>query len=290
MRISNPQQSWRTAIRIAAVAALAVVVLAGLASIASNVHSFIADQRSAGTASSAAGAGAGARPSMGAEAFAARFASLYLSYDESNAQVRQQALAPYGSDAMGWNGNGHQVVLQAIPSSVTGDAIHVQVTVAVLVSAPDRSPATHWLYLAVPVVAAQSGYALGGLPSFVAAPAIRTWQVTSSGVDADQILSDQLQPSMVAFMRAYAASDANALSYYSIPGASIQGLGGVVQFEDLKLTVYQGSSASRTALVAVGWKDKVAGASLTQNYDVSLQLQAGKWLVTQVLPAGGSDS
>ncbi|MGH7746696.1 MAG: hypothetical protein ACREQ5_18365, partial [Candidatus Dormibacteria bacterium] len=88
-----------------------------------------------------------------AEAFAARYALDYLSYDEAHPELRAQALAadlpPGGDTTAGWDRHGTEAATAALAvTAATTDATHGLVTVAVRVVA-GGSP--RWEYLQVPL-------------------------------------------------------------------------------------------------------------------------------------------
>jgi hypothetical protein len=258
---------------------LLIFALAGVVSTFATIHDRLVGTRAATSTAATSG-----YPTLGAEAFAARAALTYLTFDSANPQKRQQALSAYisGGDSGGWDGNGRQTALQAFPSDiVVEDAHRARVTVAVLVDSG------RWLTLRLAVVTDQGRFALAGPPALVPTLGMTSWMPPSAGVDEDLTLSTQLQPSLVAFFKAYASGNRDELNYFVAPGAQVDGLGGIVQFGDVRLTVYQGPAGSRPATAAVTWLDKTSGASLTEHYALGLLQVAGKWLVAQVAPAEG---
>ena len=229
---------------------------------------------------------AAAYPREGAEAFAIRFALSYETYDGAHSDARQKALAPYlanGADlAMGWDGNGKQAAVQALPSGIDVQGEHeAQVTVAVLI---DNG---RWIYLTVPVIADHGAFAVAAAPALVPPPAKATATQLSRDLNFqdDSTLSSQLRTSVTTFFSAYARSTATDLDYYSAPGVHFLGLGGAVELAELtSLSVAQGQPDRRVAVASVRWLDKASGASFVQPYRLELALYADRWLVSQITP------
>lgn len=225
-------------------------------------------------------------PREPAEAFAARFAIAYETYDSSRASARQLALKPYLADgvdaAMGWDGVGSQTALQAVPAGIdVRDGQRASVTVAV------RVDNGRWIYLSVPVFSDQGGLVVTGQPSQVPAPKKAAAGTAADYASAgDTVLAAELRPSMEAFFTAYAHSDSTQLSYYAAPGVSFAGLGGVVDFAGLQaLTASAGPANQRTAFATVRWKDSVTGAGLLHSYRLQMVQADGKWLVGDLSPS-----
>jgi Conjugative transposon protein TcpC len=272
-------EAWvRNLLRVLLAAVLGLLLLLGLRDV---VRPFVAARPAPARISPTA-----VYPREPAEAFAARFAMAYLTFDGAHPDVRQRALAAYlidgGDPGLGWDGNGKQTALEGVPAGIQVESANrALVTVAVLV---DQQ---RWIYLAVPVVSDQGGLAVAAAPALVPPPGRASWQQPSNTTsdDQDSTLSSQLRPSLTAFFRAYAASRASELAYYAAPGAEIQGLGGEVELGELSdLSVMQGGSDERDAVATVRWLDRHSGASLSESYRLRLAQVDGKWLVGQVSP------
>lgn len=223
-------------------------------------------------------------PADAAAAFATRFARDYLTYDEQAGRAeraeRLAAYVPAGSDReLGWDGKGDQSVRAALPVEarvVAGD--RAVVTVAAQV-ADDR-----WLHLAVPVAAdAVGGLVVAEPPALVAGPPpadvpSASWSAVgrSSG---DVALADELGPVLGSFFEAYGQGRADGLAYYLAVGRELDGLGGLVELDELVDVWIGRGGAVREAVVTVRWRDRPAGGALTQRYTLRLVDVAGRWYV-----------
>jgi Conjugative transposon protein TcpC len=231
-----------------------------------------------------AGAPASSFPQAAAEAYAARFAIAYETFDSANQDSRSQSLAqflPDGADATaGWAGNGKQTASTALPSGIN---VHspssATVDVAVLVDGG------RWLYLAVPVVVSGDRLVVPATPALVPAPPKASVSPTVSPVEDTQ-LTGQVNSDLVAFFKAYASSSSE-LGLIAAPGAAIEGLNGSVQFDSLaELHVLQGQGTTRQAIAHVRWFDPASGANLIQHYQLTLVQLNQVWRVASVAPAG----
>jgi hypothetical protein len=274
---AGSSQEWaRRGFRALFGAALLVVLLLGLRDIA---RPFLAGGQPRTAAAPAS------YPSQAAEAFAARFALAYLTYDAAHPDQRQQALQQYVSgdvvSVTGWDGQGRQTAVEALPGGIEvqgGD--RALVTVAALV---DRG---RWVYLSVPVVADGERLAVDGTPALLPPPTLADTAPPDDVADMDPILSGQLMPSVTAFLRAYAASSQAELAYYAAPGVAYAGLAGQVTLAGLDaLSIDQSSGSQRSAVAVVRWTDARSGGTLTQRYRLQLVQANGKWLVADVGPA-----
>lgn len=221
-------------------------------------------------------------------AFAARFATAYLTYSQANPEQYRVRLQPYlaqGLDAGTlWDGQGSQQVAEALPASTAslGGGVD-RVTVAVLLQSGS------WLYLGVPVHANGGRFVVVAAPALLPAPGQAAWSQSSPAAEDPQ-LSAQLQGDLSAFFTAYAAGQQAQLGYYTAPGSNLGSLGGAVSFVRLnQLVVDQGGATRRTATAEVTWQPQgEPGTSLQESYQLSLVQQGGKWLVSNLAPAGGS--
>jgi hypothetical protein len=267
-------------LRVLFLAVLLVLLLLGVRDVLRPFVPFLAGRQAPAADPSAA------YPREGAQAFATRFALSYETYDGAHPDARQKALAPYLADgadlALGWDGNGKQSAVQALPSGIdVQDAREAQVTVAVLI---DNG---RWVYLSVPVIAGQSALAVAAAPALVPSPekAAPTQPGPDLNFQDDSGLSNQLRTSVTTFFSAYARSTTNDLDYYSAPGVHFRGLGGVVDLAELtSLSVAQGPPDRRVAVAGVRWLDKASGAGFVQPYRLELALYADRWLVSQITP------
>lgn len=221
---------------------------------------------------------------QGAEAYAARFATDYLTFDPAQPVQYEQRVRGYLADGVApslWNGKGRQTALEALPAGTERHDQVTEVTVAVLVDSG------RWLYLGVPVAHASGGYSVAGEPAFLPPPSHTSWAPSEPAADQDVSLTQQLQSSTSAFFQAYGSSDNSQLSFDAAPGANLTGLHGAVDLLRLEsLTVYQGPPTQRTARAVVQWQDS-SGAGYRQAYTLQLQQVAGKWLIASLAPAIG---
>lgn len=236
------------------------------------------------------GAPAASAPSGSAaeSAFAARFATAYLTYNESNPAQYRSRLQPYLAQGIDlgslWDGQGTQQVTEALPASTArlGGGVD-RVTVAVLLQNGS------WLYLGVPVHASGGRFVVVAEPALLPAPGQASW-THSAPANQDAQLSAQLQGSLTAFFTAYAAGQQAQLGYYTTPGSDVGDLGGAVTLVHLdQLVVDRGGSTQREATAQVTWQPQgEQGTSLQESYRLTLVQQGGKWLVSSLTPAGGS--
>ncbi len=267
-------------LRVLFVAVLLLLLVLGVRDVLRPFVPFMAGRQAPAADPSAA------YPREGAEAFAIRFALSYETYDGAHSDARQKALAPYLADgadlAMGWDGNGKQAAVQALPSGIdVEDAREAQVTVAVLIDGG------RWVYLSVPVISDHGAFAVAAAPALVPPPgkATRTQPSPDLNFQDDSTLSSQLRASATTFFSAYARSTATDLDYYSAPGVHFLGLGGTVDLAEVtSLSVAQGPPDRRVAVASVRWLDKASGASFVQPYRLELALYADRWLVSQITP------
>lgn len=230
-------------------------------------------------------------PVDAATAFAARFAQDYLTYAaESGRAERAERLAAYvptGADRdLGWDGKGDQSVRTVLPVETrVVDEDRVVVTVAAQVAA------NRWLHLAVLVAAdAAGGLLVAEPPALVAGPPPADVPSASWGPDGrgsgDVALADELTPVLESFFEAYAEGRPDALAYYLAVGRDLDGLGGLVELDELVSVWIQPGGAVRDAVATVRWRDQPAGGALTQRYTLRLVDVAGRWYVDALDTAG----
>lgn len=251
---------------------------------------------------------AAAYPDEEAQAVAARFARVYLGFDEANAAGRAALLAsvlPAGTDTtMGWDGHGHQDVLAVQPGAVTPGRDHqARVRVDVLIRpVVDRPPAkakgkgkakaapavqpARWVGLDVPVVATAGRVVVTGEPGLVGIPAHGPEAPDLPAAQTDPELSAQTESTVDRFFAAYAGGDTDAVT---APGASVPALPAGVEYKGLVAwSADSGSGDDRTGTARVSWL--LGGATVEQDYLVTITRvstsDAARWQVSNVL--GGS--
>jgi hypothetical protein len=278
---------WRRRLSRWAVALVVVVLLAnGLVRLVERNTAPTADEIAT---LAAAKLGQTGFPTMAAEAFAARFAMVYLSWDKKAPDWRKQVLANYVTDGVlqgptgqqvGWDGVGKQFAYLAVPAGVQAQDQHkALVTVAVLVD--DGS----WKYLQVPVFADDTGaLVVTGRPAYVEAPTRAAPADPPPPVDIDATASAQLTELLPGFFDAYAKSQAEQLTYLVPTGSRIHGLGNAVQFDSLGQVTVPNGGSQRVATVDVTWSVKMPGgtAKLTQTYDLTVVRAQDRWYIQRV--------
>ena len=96
-----------------------------------------------------------------------------------------------------------------------------------------------------------------------------------------------------AFFQAYASGDSAALNRFTVHGASVAGLGGVVTFDSISALHVPPGGATRQITVTVIWQvpqqpGPAAGnlgmtSKLEMTYGMSVvDLQSGKWYVKEI--------
>jgi hypothetical protein len=218
----------------------------------------------------------------GQEAFGARFAVDYLTYDESKQDDYRfrmgQYLSPSADPMAGWDGKGRQSAGNPfLVSSRPGPSGVRLVTVAV-------ETGTGWTYVAVPVAGSGAGFVVTAPPTIVPSPAVAAWTAPDGRTDVDPGMSSSRMGDLSAFFKAFGAGSLD-LAYFEAPGATLAGLGGRLELDRLdRLLVYQGGE-QRDAIAQVRWKDGSSGGSYSQTYRLRLVQTGNKWLVSSLEPA-----
>ena len=234
-------------------------------------------------------------PVAEAQATAAMFARTYLSWDEGTASVRAAELAallPAGTDpTMGWDGHGHQDVLQVQAAGVTlGSQQQARVRVLALVRAAAATgaptPAPQWIALEVPVVATAGQIEVTGEPGLVGVPAQGPTAPRLTVTESDSALGTTTQPIVDSFLKSYAAGNAaGTTGTATAPGATIPPLPTGFKYQGLTgWSIDTGTGDTRTGTARVSWT--VAGATLEQTYRITLtrvsSASAQTWQVADV--------
>lgn len=225
-----------------------------------------------------------------AEAYAAEFGRVYLSFSPQNQGQREQALTAFvpasvsaANPDLGWNGTG-QLNLQAL--QVAGIAVqdprHAVVKLLALVNG-------QLLQLGVPVAASGRGVVVTGEPAWLSAPPQISPPPPALG-RSDPVAQSQLMNELPAFFQAYASGDSAALSRFEVRGVSLTGLGGTVAFDSIAGLQVPPGGATRQITVSVIWQlGGPASADITKlemAYRVSVvDLQSGKWYVNEISAA-----
>ena len=248
---------------------------------------------------SSAHAGGGARPQSAtgqfpvalAEAYAAEFGRVYLSFSPQNQGQREQALAAFvpasvsaANPNLGWNGTG-QLNLQALQVAgiTVQDPQHAVVTLLALVNG-------QLMRLGVPMAASGSGVVVSGEPAWLSGPPQIPPPPAAAARGSDQVAQSQLMNELPAFFQAYANGDSAALNRFEVRGVSLTGLGGAVTFDSIGALHVPPGGTTRQITVTVIWQlpDQPGSASgnlgMTSQLEVAygmsvVDLQSGKWYV-----------
>lgn len=220
-------------------------------------------------------------PRSEAQAVAARFATSYLSWNESDRDARPAAIGldlAAGLDrSAGWNGIGRQQAGTAYPGEVRvdGEGVAAHVDVRVLVTPYSKRGAdwlagkADWQRLSVPVARTTTRIVVSGAPTFVSdAPGALPDDMPGTGAP-DEDLTNRTAKDATAFFEAYATSN-EAVAAVTAPGSAITSLDGEVKLSQVRSwQVYAGNDDERTATAAVTWAD--GRTTLDQTYTVTLR-------------------
>ncbi len=231
-------------------------------------------------------------PASLAEAYAAEFGRVYLSFSPQNQGQREQALAAFvpasilaANPNLGWNGTG-QVNLQAeqVAGITVQDPRHAVVTLLALVNA-------QLIQLGVPVTASGGGVVVSGEPALLSAPP-QISPPPAAPSSTDPVAQSQLMNELPAFFQAYANGDSATLNRFLVHGVSLTGLGGTVTFDSIGALVVPQGGATRQITVTVIWQlpEQPAASGnpgmvskLEVTYGMSVvDLHSGKWYVKEI--------
>lgn len=229
-------------------------------------------------------------PTASANAFAIRFAQVYLTYSSKDTtDTRTHELALYAptslTDTTGWQGSGDQQVLNgplvASPATLL-DKHNAVIQVAAQVTGGK------WVYLAVPVYADNNGnLVVSGPPGFTPPPAMADSPgMSGPSGDLDTDLAGNLaETTLPGFFTAWAASDATALQRYVTPKATAAthiGLSGAVTFHSVDNVIAPTGGNERDIRVDVSWNAGSAG-TYEQSYRLTVdKLSNGQWFVQDI--------
>jgi Conjugative transposon protein TcpC len=235
---------------------------------------------------------AGRFPVTLAEAYAAEFGRVYLSFSPQNQGQREQALAAFvpasvlaANPDLGWNGTG-QLNLQAeqVAGITMQDPRHAVVMLLALVNG-------QLMQLGVPVAASGSGVVVSGEPAWLSAPPQISPPSTASS-SSDQVAQSQLMNELPAFFKAYANGDSATLNGFLARGVSLTGLDGAMTFDSIRALHVPAGGATRQITVTVIWQllDQAGSTSgnpeitkLEMTYSMSVvDLQGRKWYVKEI--------
>jgi len=250
-------------------------------------------------ASAPAGGGTGPRSATGgqfpaslAEADAAEFGRVYLSFSLQDQGLREQALAAFvpanilaASPDLGWNSTG-QLNLQAeqVAGITVQDPRHAVVTLLALVNG-------QLIQLGVPVTASGGGVVVSGEPALLSAPP-QISPPPAAPRSSDQVAQSQLMNELPPFFQAYANGDSATLNRFLVHGVSLTGLGDAVTFDSIGALVVPPGGATRQITVTVIWQlpeqpaasgNLGMASKLEVTYGMSVvDLHSGKWYVKEI--------
>jgi len=277
-------------LRVVLWAALLVVAFRGITAIVFN-----ATAAPAGGGTGPRSAAAEQFPVTLAEAYAAEFGRVYLSFSPQNQGQREQALAAFvpasvlaANPDLGWNGAG-QLNLQAeqIAGITVQDPRHAVVTLLTLVNG-------QLIRLGVPVAASGGGVVVSGEPAWLSAPP-QILPPPAAPRGSDQVAQSQLMNELPAFFQAYANGDSATLNRFLARGVSLTGLDGAVTFDSISALHVPPGGATRQITVTVIWQFPGQPGSTSSNpemtklemtYSISavsvVDLQGRKWYVKEI--------
>lgn len=244
-------------------------------------------------------------PSQAAEAFAARFATVYYSWSDQQVRGnRVTALAAYLPNSIpdGWDGRGTQKV-------ITGPYISGPTT-----STDGKNAVVHlslqvdsgaWLFVDVPVLSdGAGGLVVSAAPTLTTPPGQAAYPGNDGLIpNPDDSVSEAVSGVLTGFFPAWSKSDTQALSRFITPDATAAargGLGGAVSFgsvRDVEVAAAVPGQSTRLATATVTWiVDDPAHSnvgSVSQTYLLTLEQISGLWSVkaiTQGATSANSDN
>ena len=244
-------------------------------------------------------------PSQAAEAFAARFATVYYSWSDQQVRGnRVTALAAYLPNSIpdGWDGRGTQKV-------ITGPYISGPTT-----STDGKNAVVHlslqvdsgaWLFVDVPVLSdGAGGLVVSAAPTLTTPPGQAAYPGNDGLIpNPDDSVSEAVSGVLTGFFPAWSKSDTQALSRFITPDATAAargGLGGAVSFgsiKDVEVAAAVPGQSTRLAAATVTWVvDDPAHSnvgSVSQTYLLTLEQISGLWSVkaiTQGATSANSDN
>jgi Conjugative transposon protein TcpC len=281
----------------------AVLIIVGFR----GVESIVASVRQPGTGPAGGGAGTASSgfPTTLGEAFALQFGDVYLNFSPATAGQRAADLTPFipvgSAPQFGWNGAGsQQLVSEQVASVSVSSAQQATVTLLARVS-------TGLIELGVPVYYAQGGLVVSAEPALLPAPD-RASPPPAPRTASDPAARAALTSQLAGFFRAYASGDQQALARFLVPGASVTGLGGAVNFGAVTGMEVPAGGATRRIAVSVTWdlpappaaqspqrpagrgrlrqsQSSAPAPGLQMTYQMTVVRQRGAWYVQAIGPS-----
>ncbi|MGV8910905.1 MAG: conjugal transfer protein [Propionicimonas sp.] len=227
-------------------------------------------------------------PRAAGDAFATRFASVYLTYNQATSDKRSAELLRYAPDttilAWGWDGTGAQRVIQGPVVAGDPELLDKNNAIITVVAKLDRGS---WVYLAIPIYTNGTGaMVVSGPPAYTSAPRLAVAPGKEAMQNLDVTLAGKINPDMVGFFTAWAASDVTALSRYTTTDATVPattGLGGAFTLKDLQgLRIPSTGGDTRQGEADIDWAVP-RGGQIHQSYRIVIQkLDTGRWFVKDI--------
>jgi hypothetical protein len=223
-------------------------------------------------------------PTSLAEAFALQFGHVYLNFSSARAAGRAKELSafiPQGApdDQLGWNGAGTMLLQsEQVAGIQVQDNQHGLVQLLALVN-------NQLMKFSVPVYTTAGSMAVSGEPALLPAPA-QANPPPAPTPNTDPAAQDSLQTLLPPFFQAYASGNSATLNRFLAKGASISGLGGLVDFASIQNLVVPQGGSTRHITVTVRWQLPKQGggaaATLDMTYDMTVLNQNGTWNVLNI--------
>jgi hypothetical protein len=227
-------------------------------------------------------------PDEEAQAFAASFATVYLSYAPDKTDEYEAQVAPYldsavsASDAVDLQAGAQpQRVLATWPAR-TKDLGHGLGRVTVACKVVSRS-VVRMVYLAVPVARdARRGLVVADYPAPVSPPRRGAFEATGE-LPLDDAASKPIMALLQRFLAAYLSGQPVAPEFLA-PGADVAPLGHDYAFRELVSVAQAGppTNRGRIILATVRADDSTTKAQFTLRYRVLVARPNDRWLVKQI--------
>lgn len=221
-----------------------------------------------------------APPDRPAEAFAVLFVRRYLSWDAADPEAHRQALAPYVGRQMEAEA-GYQpppTGSQRVLWTQVAQAGRGRYTVAA------QTDASGVLYLSVGVTRTAAGaLALSGYPAFVGAPPMTAASLPPPLVE---VKDSALSTVATRALRNFLAAQSSELDADLASGVRVGTPSQPLALEAMEALEWQRAGSWLYALVRAGDR---AGGRYTLAYRLGVAATAGRWEVTAIELAGGSD-
>lgn len=249
----------------------------------------------------------------GPMAFAVLFAREYLAWagGDQAARAREERLKPFLAPNLdrqaGWAASGEpatQTVVDALPyrlaqmgpqrwlvtvaATVTVQRPTPQVPVAAgpAPAIPVPAQSTRSIWLAVPVAGGDGRFVIYDLPTRLAPPAaaLLTDPVLPGQSVADE--GGQIRTLLDGFFRAYVAGNEGDVTYFLVPGLTVNSLGGALLYREVTELSLRRSGAETIAAAVVTMEDPAGGALLRSRYTLKVEQHEGRWYIKEILEKG----